>query len=268
MFNTSNPTLLRRSVSILALMGAMALGACETTGTSSAAGAQSTASELPAAPLADDPLSQAAYWGARYEEDPSDTGLAVRYSSALRQLGSAEESSIFMSRVASESPNDADVLAEYAKSLIGVRRGEAALTPLARVIVLRPNDWQMYSLEGVAHDQMGEHSRATESYERALQISPNNPSVLNNYALSRALAGDLDGAEAMLQAAVSNPEATAQTRQNLALVLGLRGDFNEAERLARADLPPQAVDNNLAYYRSMLTQPAAWSELEAEEAPE
>ena len=48
-------------------------------------------------------------------------------------------------------------------------------------------------------------------------------------------------------------------RQNLALVLGLRGDFTEAERLARADLPPAAVDGNMEALRAIVTQPALWS---------
>ena len=250
---------LRRSVSLLALMGALALAGCETTGTNSMAGGGSNA--LPAAPLANDPLSQAAYWGARYEEDPSDMEMAVRYSSSLRQLGSHEEAVLLMTRITGEGHNEPDVLVEYAKSLIAVRRGPDALAPLARAIAQRPDDWRALSLEGVAHDQAAHYTHATESYERALQVSPNNAAILNNYGLSRALAGDLDGAEVMLRTAVANPEATVQSRQNLALVLGLQGNFTEAERFSRADLPPEAVANNVEYYRSMLTQPAAWNQM-------
>ena len=256
---------LRYSVSVLALASGLALAGCETTSTNApgSASANAGASELPAAPLADDPLSQAAYWGARYEEEPESIELAIRYSASLRQLGSLEEASLFMSRVSSEHPNNADIFAELAKIFVEARRGEEALAPLGRAIALRSDDWRLFSLEGVAYDQMGDYDRATTSYERAMQLSSNNPAILNNYGLSRALAGDLEGAEIMLEAAVGLPEASAQSRQNLALVKGLQGDFNEAERLARADLSPDAVNNNMAYYRSVLTQPAAWSDFES-----
>ena len=62
--------------------------------------------------------------------------------------------------------------------------------------------------------------------------------------------GDAARAEPLLRKAASQPGATAQERQNLALVLGLEGRFDEAEKLQRQDLPPDEVDNNLAYLRA------------------
>ncbi len=255
---------LRHTVSALALASALVLGGCETTGSGAPASASAAAHDLPSAPLAEDVLSQATYWGARYEQDPSDAELAVRFGAALRNLGSLDEATALMSRTVGEHPNDPDVMTEYAKVLLATRRGREALQPLARAIALRPNEWQLHSLEGVAFDQMGDYASATQSYERALQSSPANPNVMNNYALSRALAEDLEGAEALLRAAIAEPGATSRMRQNLALVLGLQGKFDEAERFSRADLSPPMVENNVAYYRAMLTQPAAWSEMNAE----
>ena len=51
--------------------------------------------------------------------------------------------------------------------------------------------------------------------------------------------------------AVALPGATVQIRQNLAYVLGIRGNLTEAERLVRADLPPEAANNNIAYLRAL-----------------
>src|SRR5690606_37024791 len=62
--------------------------------------------------------------------------------------------------------------------------------------------------------------------------------------------------------AVADTRADAYSRQNLAIVLGLKGNFDEAERLARADLPANVADGNIAYLRSMLAQPALWKQLE------
>jgi Flp pilus assembly protein TadD len=44
-------------------------------------------------------------------------------------------------------------------------------------------------------------------------------------------------------------------RQNLALAVGLQGRFEEARDIASRDLPPDTVEANLTYLRSMLSQP-------------
>lgn len=262
-------TSFKKTVSLLALASAIALAGCETTDTgspsASAAPTRATASanSLPDAPLAEDALSQATYWGARYEEDPQNAEMAIRFSTALRHLGSLDEAGSLMARTANEHPDDPRVMTEFARVLIAARRGREALQPLAQAITRDPDNWELYSLEGVAHDQAGSYYDATQSYEHALNKSPNNATVLNNYGLSRALDGDLEGAESLLRAAVAEPGATPQMRQNLALVLGLQGRFDEAERIARADLPPEAVQNNVEYYRAMLTQNDTWEDLEA-----
>jgi Flp pilus assembly protein TadD len=50
-----------------------------------------------------------------------------------------------------------------------------------------------------------------------------------------------------------------QVRQNLALVLGLQGRLDEAEKIARLDLPPEMVANNMAYLRDASTvQARTW----------
>jgi hypothetical protein len=36
--------------------------------------------------------------------------------------------------------------------------------------------------------------------------------------------------------------------------------MREATRLARSDLPPQVADQNVDYFRSLMTQPAYWQE--------
>jgi len=138
---------------------------------------------------------------------------------------------------------------------------------LAKAAILNPTDWTILSAEGVALDEMGEHARAKKKYAAALRLAPGHPTILTNLGLSHALSGDLVDAEATLRRAVSNPTSGVHARQNLALVLGLKGDFAEAERLARADLPPSLVANNIGYLRSLLAQPALWQQMEALDAP-
>jgi Flp pilus assembly protein TadD len=79
--------------------------------------------------------------------------------------------------------------------------------------------------------------------------------------------GQTAEAESQLRRAAALPGATAQVRQNLALILGLEGRIGEAEHLARQDLPPTLVDNNLAYLRAAQAPPARRSWDAMKQAP-
>ena len=59
--------------------------------------------------------------------------------------------------------------------------------------------------------------------------------------------GDMAEAEILLRRAAAQPNASLQVRQNLALALGLQGKISEAETILRRDLPPELVDQNLAW---------------------
>jgi Flp pilus assembly protein TadD len=72
------------------------------------------------------------------------------------------------------------------------------------------------------------------------------------------MTNDLQQAEAHLRKASKMPGATSQIRQNLALVVGLQGRFAEAKTILAADLPPDQVDANMAYIKSMITQQNRW----------
>jgi Flp pilus assembly protein TadD len=74
--------------------------------------------------------------------------------------------------------------------------------------------------------------------------------VMSNLAMYYAGHGQGPEAERLLRQAAADPAAPMQVRQNLALVLGLQGRLAEAEQLARRDLPPEMVANNLAYLRA------------------
>lgn len=209
-----------------------------------------------------DYVAAAAYWGALYERNPADAETAVSYSRALRQIGSIDQSLMVMQRGQLRHPDHAAVLAEYGKALTAGGRPDQATAMLSAAARKAPRDWTILSAWGVSLDQMGRYDEAKAQYNAALEISPDNPSVLTNLGLSYALTGDLDMAERTLRQAVANARADAYARQNLAIVLGLKGNFDEAERLARADLPANVADGNMAYLRSMLSQPALWKKME------
>ena len=257
---------------LLLCAGAVALTACASTGPggdpkySDAIGAfTSPASD----PSQMDPIAAAAFWGTRYNRDQNDPAVAVKYSAALRKIGSVDEAVSVISTVAERNDGNPDVSLEVGKTLIEANRAFEAVRYLEVATAAKPNDWTAFSAYGVALDNIGEHDLAQAQYDRALSIAPGAVNVLNNKALSFALSGNLSRAENTLRAATSAVGSDARVRQNLALVLALKGDMVEAERLARSDLPPQVANQNIAYFRSLMNQPAYWAEYTPEnfEAP-
>ena len=214
-----------------------------------------------------DPIATAAFWGTRYDREPGDAQVAVRFSHALRAIDNAPEAMRVIGQAARMAPLDADVQLEYGKVLIANERAHEAVRPIQTAIAYGAGeDFGAHSALGVAYDKTGRHEQARASYDRALAIKPGAAQVLNNKGLSYALEGEAQLAERTLRVAAASPGGTARMRQNLALVLSLQGQADEAEMLARADLPPQVADGNAAYYRSLVAQPAYWGGMSARNA--
>lgn len=70
-------------------------------------------------------------------------------------------------------------------------------------------------------------------------------------------------AESSLRAAQKLPEGefNQTLRQNLALAVGLQGRFDEARDIASRDLPPEQVEQNLAFLKKMLNQENTWQQI-------
>ncbi len=214
-----------------------------------------------------DYVAAAAYWGTLYERNPDQADAAVNYSRALRQIGSVAQAIGVMQRTHITNGSNADVLAEYGKVLAAGGRADQAAAMLNEAARLSPQDWSVRSALGVALDQMGLYDAARQSYEEALALSPGNPSVLTNLGLSHALSGDLDNAERTLRQAVADSRADAHAAAKPCHRSRSQGNFDEAARLARADLPANVADGNIAYLRDMLSQPALWQQMKEIDAP-
>lgn len=213
-----------------------------------------------------DPIAAAAFWGTRYNTEQGNPDVAVKFSQALRKIGSTNEAVDVMQKASTQHAANTEVGLEYGKVLVEAGRAFEAVRYLETAAAQRPDDWRTLSAYGVALDQIGEHDAARQKYNRALAMSPGEVNVLNNKGLSYALGGDLSAARATLRQAAASAGSDARVRQNLALVLALSGEMREAERLARSDLPPMVADNNIGVYRQLMNQPAYWGEYAATNA--
>jgi Flp pilus assembly protein TadD len=236
---------------LLASLAALALSACA----SNRAPLGSTDySGLPAA------QSQAtlADLTARYRQNPRDRVIAIHYSAALRAAGQPEQAVAALETAMTAYPNDVAVSVAYAKALTAAGRFEQSLNVLDNVIRPDAPDWNALLVKGATLDQMGQNAQARRLYTQAAVIAPGEASIEANLGLSYAMTNELPQAEVHLRRAVSMRGANSQTRQNLALVVGLQGRFAEAQALYAAELPPEQVERNMAYVRSLLTQQNRW----------
>ncbi|WP_309643385.1 tetratricopeptide repeat protein [Phenylobacterium sp.] len=207
-----------------------------------------------------DPLARAAFWGRELEIDAADAEAGVQLSQALRGMGSYDDAVAAVQRTLAVAPDNTEALLELAKAHVARGQGFYAIDPARRVAQLNPRDWRAPSLLGVAYEQAKRDDEALAAHRLALSLAPDNPSVISNLALFQATHGQSAEAEALLRRAIARPGAPMAVRQNLALVLGLQGRFDEAEKLARQDLPPELVDNNMAWLRAATsTAPASRS---------
>lgn len=196
------------------------------------------------------PLTRAAFWAREVEIDPTDVEAGVGLSQALRTMGSYDDAFAAIQKLLMAQPDSYDALMEMARIHVARGMGFYAIEPARRAAALQPKDWRAPTLLGIAYEQAQRDDEARAAHEKAMALAPNNPTVMSNYAMFLAAHGEGPRAEAMLRAAAARPDSTIQIRQNLALLVGLQGHLTEAEKLARQDLPPEFVANNMAYLRA------------------
>lgn len=216
-----------------------------------------------------DPLARAAFWGAEFEADGRDAEAGVALAQALRALGRYEDAAATVAKVLTVSPDNVEGLLESARTQIARGQGFYAIEPARRAAALAPKDWRAHSLLGVAYEQAQRDEEATAAHRQAVALAPNEAAPNANYAMHLAASGNLPAAEAQLRRVAALPSSTIQIRQNLALVIGLQGRIGEAEKLARQDLPPESVANNLAWLRAATgqgpstIQPRSWEAMKS-----
>lgn len=208
-----------------------------------------------------DRQSAMAEWTRRYQASPNDRDTVLGFAQALRAEERRAQAVEVLQRGMLQFPRDVTIASAYGKALAENGEFDEALKVIRAANDPRTPDWRLTSAEGAIQDQLGNAGEARRLYQEALKLAPNEPTVLNNLGLSYVFTNELAKAETTLKRAVATPHADSRVRQNLALVVGLQGRFDEADRLAAAELPPDEAKANVAYLRSMLSQPDTWKQL-------
>lgn len=252
-----SPLMRRISLAAVIAASALALGACQNKDGLNGVDPLTTGSTAPAS------LKETAKLGERWQSDPKNLQLGLAYANDLKKLGQDDQRLQVLATLVQYHPQDQKLLTIYGRELAQAGRPQQAQPVLEKAIAAGSTDWKAYSAMGSSLDQESRYSEARDYYQRALKISPGNVAILNNLGMSYALEGNLKQAEATLKDAAASPQGKSEPRlrQNLALVVGLQGRFDEARQIASADLPPEQVEENMAYLQKMLAQPNTWQQL-------
>lgn len=238
---------------LLAGVAAASLSACATSPmTTGAIGDQ------PQTNLASRQSAALAQLAERYKKNPGDRATIVYYAAALRANGQATQAVAVLENGVTRFKDDREMLVAFAKALAASGQFDRALNIIDRAIDPAMPGWNELMVKGAILDQSGKNNEARQLYTQAMKIAPEQASIHANLGLSYAMTNELDKAESELRMAVKMRGATTQVRQNLALVIGLQGRFEEARTLFAAELPPDQVEANMAYIRSLLTQQNRW----------
>jgi Flp pilus assembly protein TadD len=199
----------------------------------------------------------------KWEANPGDINRGLAYASALESMGQTDKQLNVYDQLVKRNPGNIKLQSLYGRKLVAAGRTQQAIPVLEQATAGGKADWRVYSALGSAYDEQGLYQKARQQYDKALAIDPQNMSVLNNLGMSYALEGNLKQAETVLRQADALPRSKSEPRirQNLALVVGLQGRFDEARKLAREDLPPEQVEENMAYLQKMLSQPNTWQQI-------
>ena len=208
-------------------------------------------------------LKAAAIAAQKWEANPADIKSGLHYAQLLDEMGQTDKAIGVMAELTRKNPQDVELKTRYGKQLADAGRGEEAVQVLKEITGGGKADYKVYSALGSAYDQQGQFKEARDAYQTALKMRPGEITVINNLAMSFALEGNLKDAEATLRQALATPGGAKEPRlrQNLALVVGLQGRFDEAREIASKDLPPEAVEANMAILQNMLSQPDPWKKL-------
>lgn len=257
MGRSSHQLVWRRVAVSLTLASAIGLAGCQQKSAGlDGVDSMNTASTTPAS------YQETAALGKAWKADPANVKKGIAYASGLEAVGQTDQQLAVLRKLYETNPSQPQLASLYGKKLLAGGQASEAL-PVLESAAAGSTDWRVHSALGSAYDQQGLYDDARKSYQKALTLDANNLSVLNNLGMSYALQGNLKEAEKVLRQANGMPKAASQPRirQNLALVVGLQGRFEEASDIASRDLPPDQVEENMAYLKKMLSQPNTWQQL-------
>jgi Flp pilus assembly protein TadD len=215
---------------ILMLSCVLALGACQTSG-STVTTPQDRASKI------DNAMQRAALSANRsgnagkslkvleriYKRKSNDEQAAIDYAAALRRNDYVNRASIILEPFATDKEASSAAQTEF--SAIMLAKGEYKLAEryAQKAILSDENNPEAYHYLGVSLDAQSMYEEAERAFRKALDLWEGDPtSIMNNLALNLASQGHLDEAAEILQKARDISPNKREIERNLRIITALQ----------------------------------------------
>lgn len=213
--------------SLLTLCSALALGACQTSGTSS------QKSQLQGFDMALNTAAQAAqdqgaqkesllFYEELYRRNAGDPDATITFTRALRENGQFKKAEIILEAWAGKN-NDVDL--EYAKTLLALGQFHEAQSVALNVLEKDKNNAFAHHVIGVSLDALGQHEQAEEHLRTAYANWKGSPvPVLNNLALNLGTQYKRAEALGLIERALIYAPNDQYLQKNRELILAMKAE--------------------------------------------
>lgn len=196
-----------------------------------------------------DLVGAADFYNRAMQRDPESIAARKGLAGVMEQVGDLNGAAAQYAEAVKIKPRDEELWRAYGRTLVSLNRPSEARDAYKTALDIDSNDTKALNGLAVTLDQLGDHEGAQKQFELALEQDPENLATKNNLAYSYIQTGKYQEAIKLLEDKIKQPGATSALRQNLALAYGLAGMDADAERVARMDLSPAQVKNNLDFYK-------------------
>ncbi|MEJ2765080.1 tetratricopeptide repeat protein [Photobacterium sp. MCCC 1A19761] len=190
---------------------------------------------------------------------PENTELMYRLGAAYNQSGDTELALHFLHRAADKAGDAkaaaADtawyghILRELGRANLAQGDAEAAASALQQAADLLPQDAETLNALGTCRALQQDYARARTAFVAAVAVAPDHLEYRNNLAMSWILDDRPRKGIEILHPFYLRGTSTVKMRQNLALAFAMTGDLVTARTIAKQDLNPAELTNNMDFYR-------------------
>lgn len=215
------------------------LAACQTTGSTPAAGKSAGEASMDAA-LERAAAASAASGEKRqslsilekiYKRNSEDPVAAINYAAALREAEYLNQASMVLAPFANDKKSPAAAKSEFAAIQLALGNNKSAEEYAQKAVLQDANDYRAFHYLGIALDSQGMHKEAERSFRKALDMWQGDPiPVMNNLALNLAAQDFLDEAVAILEKAQTIAPDRIEVERNLRIVRTLQQSARHAPK--------------------------------------
>ncbi|MBP7721604.1 MAG: tetratricopeptide repeat protein [Alphaproteobacteria bacterium] len=215
------------------------LAACQTTGSSTAAGHAASDGSVDAAleraaaasSASGDKRQSLSILEKLYKRNSEDPQVAIDYAAALREAEYLNQAAMVLAPFANDKKGPPAAKTEYAAIQLALGNNKSAEEYALKAVTQDQNDYRAYHYLGIALDSQGMHKEAERAFRKALDMWQGDPiPVMNNLALNLASQDFLDEAVAILEKAQTIAPDRIEVERNLRIVRTLQQSARHAPK--------------------------------------